>query len=186
MNRHARRAAKAMTRYTVKSKDHQIVAVHEAGHAVAKVLAARDFGYEVHEAVAYIDVGSQGPGDLTPDGKMILRSQGVTYGPIFSKEISLAAAEFQDGFFADRASPTIEGNDRRELFCGTLNAGRTARADIKKWFRIRAFDAVAGCVAEANFSKRDFGELFFEDYSAERDRDGIAYDASFQKRYRAN
>jgi hypothetical protein len=25
---------------------------------------------------------------------------------------------------------------------------------------------VAGCIAEANFSKRDFGELFFEDYSA--------------------
>jgi hypothetical protein len=108
---------------------------------------------------------------------MTLRSQGVTYGPVFSKEISLAAAEFLDGFFADRASPTIEGNDRREFFCGILNAGRTAGADIKQWFRIRAFDAVAGCIAEANFSKRDFGELFFEEYSAESDRDSIAFDA---------
>jgi hypothetical protein len=177
MNRHARRAAKAMARHTVKPKDHQIVAVHEAGHAVAKVMAARDFGYEVHEAVAYIDVGSQGPSDLTPDGKVILRSQGVIYGPIFSKEISLAAAEFQDGFLADRASLTIQGNDRSELFSGILNAGRTAGADISKWFRIRAFGAVAGCIAEANLSERDFGELFFEDWSAEFDRDGIAFDA---------
>jgi phage-related protein len=40
MNRQTRRAAKAMARHTVKSKDHQIVAVHEAGHAVAKVMAA--------------------------------------------------------------------------------------------------------------------------------------------------
>jgi hypothetical protein len=42
---------------------------------------------------------------------------------------------------------------------------------------MRAFDAVAGCGAEANFSKRDFGELFFEDYSAEFDRNGTAFDA---------
>jgi len=177
MNRHARRAAKAMARRTLKSKDRQIVAVHEAGHAVAKVLAARDFGYEVHEAVAHIDVGSKGSGDLSSGGKMILGSQGVTYGPVFSKEISVAAAKFKDGFFADRASLTIKGNDRRELFCGILNAARTAGADIKKWFGIRAFDAVAGSVAEAIFSKRDFGELFFQDPSAELDRSGIAYDA---------
>jgi hypothetical protein len=116
MNRQTRRAAKATARQTSKSKYHEIVAVHEAGHAVAKVMAAPDFGYEVHEAVSYIDVGSQGPGNLAPDGKMILRSQGVTYGPVFSKEISLAAAEFLDGCFADRASPAIEGNDRCEFF----------------------------------------------------------------------
>ena len=166
-----------MARHTPKRKYHQIVAVHEAGHAVAKVMAAPDFGYEVHEAVAYIDVGSQEPCGLTPDGKMILRSQGVTYGPTFSKEISLAAAGFTAAFFADRTSLTVQGNDRRELFCGILNAARTAGADINRWFRIRAFDAVAGCVAEANFSKRDFGELFFQDYAAESDRGGIAHDA---------
>jgi hypothetical protein len=177
MNRRTRRAAKAMARHALKSKDHQIVAVHEAGHAVAKVLAARDFGYEGHEAVAYIDVGSPGPSALTTDGKVILHSQGATYGPIFSKEISLAAAEFQDSFFADGTSLPIEGNHRREFFCGILNAARTAGADINKWFRIRAFGAVAGSVAEANFSKRDFGELFFRDYSAESDRGGILYDA---------
>lgn len=177
MNRQTRRAAKAMARHTVKSKDHQIVAVHEAGHAVAKMMAARHFGYEIHEAVEHIDVGSQGPGDLTSDGKMILLSQGVTYGPVFSKEISLAAAKFKDGFLADRASLTIKGKDCRELFCGILNAARTAGADIKRWFRIRAFDAVAGSIAEAIFSKRDFGKLFWQDYSAETDRGGVALDA---------
>jgi hypothetical protein len=176
MNRHARRAAKTMARHTLKPKDHQIVAVHEAGHAVAKALAAPDFGYEVDEAVAYIDVGSQGPSWLASDGKMILRSQGVTYGPTFSKEISLAAEEFKAAFLADRASLTVQGNDSREFLCGILNAARTAGADIKRWFRIRAFDAVAGCIAEAIFSKRDFGELFF-DHSAERDRRDIARDA---------
>jgi hypothetical protein len=177
MNRQTRRAAKAMARHTPKPKYQQIVAVHEAGHAVAKALAAPDFGYEVHEAVAYIEVGSQEPCGLTPDGKMILRSQGVTYGPTFSKEISLAADEFKAAFFADRASPTVQGNDSRELFCGILNAAQTAEADIKRWFRIRAFYTVAGCVAEANFSKRDFGELFFQYYAAESDRGGIAHDA---------
>jgi hypothetical protein len=177
MNRQTRRAAKAMARHTPKPKYHQIVAVHEAGHAVAKVMTAPDFGYEVHEAVAYIDVGSREPCGLTPDGKMILRSQAVTYGPTFSKEISLAAAEFKAAFFADRTSLTVQGNDSRELFCGILNAAQTAGADIKMWFRIRAFDAVAGCVAEANFSKRDFGELFFQDYATEGDRRDIAHDA---------
>jgi len=177
MNRQTRRAAKAMARHTPKRKYHQIVAVHEAGHAVAKALAAPDFGYEVHEAVAYIDVGSQEPCGLTPDGKMILRSQGVTYGPLFSKEISLAAEEFKAAFLGDRASLAVQGSDSREFFCGTLNAARTAGADIMRWFRIRAFEAVAGCVAEANFSKRDFGELFFQDYSAECDRGSIAHDA---------
>jgi hypothetical protein len=166
-----------MARHTPKRKYHQIVAVHEAGHAVAKVMAAPDFGYEVHEAVAYIDVGSQGPGTLSLDGKMILRSQGVTYGPLFSKEISLAAEEFKAAFLGDRTSVTVQGNDSREFFCGTLNAARTAGADIKRWFRIRTFDAVAGCIAEAIFSKRDFGELFFQDYAAESDRGGVAHDA---------
>jgi hypothetical protein len=170
MNRHIRRAAKAMAR-------HQIVAVHEAGHAVAKALAAADFGYEVHEAVAYIDVGSQGPSWLASDGQMILHSQGVTCGPTFSKEIWLAAAEFKAAFLADRAPLTVQGNDSREFFCGILNAGRTAGADIKRWFRIRAFDAVAGCIAEAIISKRGFGKLFWQDYSAEGDRRGIAHDA---------
>jgi hypothetical protein len=77
MNRQTGRAAKAMARHTSKSKYNEIVAVHEAGHAVAKVMAARDFGYDVHEAVTYIDVGSQEPG-LTPDGEMIVGSHGIT------------------------------------------------------------------------------------------------------------
>ena len=165
-----------MARHTLKPKDHQIVAIHEAGHAIAKVMTAPDFGYKVNQAVTYIDIGSQGPGRVSPDGKMILRSQAVTYGPMFSKEISLAAAEFKAAFLGDRASLTVQGDESREFFCGFLNAARTAGADIKRWFRIRAFDAVAGCVAEANFSKRDFGELFFEDYSAEGDRGSIAHD----------
>jgi hypothetical protein len=58
-NRQTRRAAKAIARHTPKSKYHQIVAVQEVGYAVAKVTAAPDFGYEVHEVVAYIDVGSR-------------------------------------------------------------------------------------------------------------------------------
>jgi hypothetical protein len=45
MNRHERRAARARARHAAKNSNAHIVAVHEAGHAVARVLVAGELGY---------------------------------------------------------------------------------------------------------------------------------------------
>ena len=72
-----------------------IVAVHEAGHAVAKVLAAGELGYSITEAINHIDIGTDESWGQSTDGKMMLRSQGVTFGPIFSRDINAASREFR-------------------------------------------------------------------------------------------
>ena len=50
MNRHERDAAE--------NEDPYIVAVREAGHAVAKVVAARELGYGIIEAIDRIEIGT--------------------------------------------------------------------------------------------------------------------------------
>jgi hypothetical protein len=55
MNRHQRRAAEAQD--TSKKLD-PAVAIHEAGHAVARVLGAADFGLPAEKMISHIDVGT--------------------------------------------------------------------------------------------------------------------------------
>jgi hypothetical protein len=146
MNRHDRRAAQAKARHAGKNGISQIVAVHEAGHAVAKVLAAGELGYSINEAVKYIDMGTGDSLRRSVDGKMMLRSQGVTFGPIFSRDIQTASSEFAQSFMGDRGS--LEGRESFELRSKVVELGRAAGADIGKWFRARVFDAVSGSIAD--------------------------------------
>jgi hypothetical protein len=176
MNRHVRRAAKAKGRRSLSSKHHRVAAIHEAGHAVAKVLAAAEMGYEVNDAISYIEMGVEAQGHMSADGKMLMFSEAVTFGPTLTKEIALAAAEFTTAYRA-RAGDRVRGSQNREFLAQVIERARAAGADIGKWFRARAFIAVAGPVAEAIFLNRSFGELFWEDYASESDRRGTALDA---------
>jgi hypothetical protein len=178
MNRQARRAAKAMARHTLKPKDHQIVAVHEAGHAIAKVMTAAELGYAAKEIIAHIDIGIDQRATPSADGKIMLRSQGVTVGPEFSKEISAAAEGIVKAAVCSTPgseAQVLEG--RREFRGRVLGAGRAAGADIAQWFRARVFDAVAGPMAEAIFTNQTFRDVFWEGYAAASDRGAIAVDA---------
>ena len=146
MNRHDRRAAQAKARHAGKNGISQIVAVHEAGHAVAKVLAAGEFDYSINEAIKYIDIGTDESWGQSTDGRMITRSQAVTYGPTFSRDIDEASLEFTQSFMRGRG--TLEGREANEFWSKVVELGRAAGADIGKWFRARVFVAVSGSIGD--------------------------------------
>src|ERR1700731_4078074 len=76
MNRHQRRAAKAQG--ISKTLD-PVVAIHEAGHAVARVLSATDFGRTAEEMISHIDVATgESLGESFFDKSVTLKSQAVT------------------------------------------------------------------------------------------------------------
>src|SRR5439155_17703469 len=80
--------------YLAKNSDSHVVAVHEAGHAVAKVLAAGEPGYGINKAISHIDVGT---------GES-LSGSGVTYGPVLSRDIKTASHEFEQSFVRGRGT----------------------------------------------------------------------------------
>jgi hypothetical protein len=85
MNRHQRRAAKTEG---VDKKLDPIIAIHEAGHVVARVLSAEDFGLPAEKMISYIEVGTrQNMGVSHFDKSVTLTSQAVTYGPTLSAEL---------------------------------------------------------------------------------------------------
>jgi hypothetical protein len=174
MNRKSRRAARATARHAAKNSDSQIVVVHEAGHAVAKVLAAGELGYSIHEAIRHIEIGTDESWNQSVDGNMIMRSQGVTYGRIFSRDINQASLEFRQSFMRDPG--TLEGHEQLEYSSKVVELGRAAGADIAKWFRARTFDAVSGSIAEAIFSHRTFNDVWYG-YQAANDLLSVVHDA---------
>jgi hypothetical protein len=113
MNRLDRRAAQARARHPGKNDTSRIVAVHEAGHAVAKVLAAGELGYGINEAIGNIDIGTDESWGQSTDGRMITRSQAVTYGPTFSRDIDEASLEFTQSFMRGRG--TLEGREANDV-----------------------------------------------------------------------
>ncbi len=86
MNRNARRAARAKARTTPIDR---VAAVHEAGHAVGRLLTAKAMGYSFDEAVTSIEIGT-GAGWQSADGKVVLNSQAICYGPAFSRDLQAA------------------------------------------------------------------------------------------------
>ena len=179
MNRKDRRRAKALAGRSLDDDTRTVISIHEAGHAVAKVLAAGQLGRSISESISYIDMGSQK--DLGPsiDGTMVLRSQAVTFGPMFSREITSSATEFMQGCFAEHGVPegsnalVLKGGDSSKI----IGLARAAGADIGKWFRARTFDAVAGAMAESIISNQSFTEVFWKGYGAYSDRQSVASDA---------
>jgi hypothetical protein len=113
MNRHERRAAKVRARLVAKNGGSHIVAVHEAGHAIAKVLAAEELGYSINEAIDRIEIGVGETLGRSVDGRMITRSQAVTYGPTFSRDIDEASLEFTQSFMRGRG--TLEGREANDV-----------------------------------------------------------------------
>jgi hypothetical protein len=181
MNRHERRAAKVRARLAAKNSDLHIVAVHEAGHAVAKVLAAGELSYGIDEAIDRIEMGMADSLGRSGDGRMITISQGVTFGPMFSPDILEASREFKQTYFSERGHPKqviLEGQEQIEYLSKFVELGRTAGADIGKWFRARVFDAVSGSMAEAIFSKRAFYDVW-HGYEAESDEFSVVRDAEW-------
>jgi hypothetical protein len=177
MNRHERRKAKALSRLGHKNNGPTVAAVHEAGHAVAKVLAIGELGYSIDDAIKYIDMGSNQAFGPSVDGQMMMYSQGVTFGPKFSKQIEEASREFKQAYLSEHEHGVLQGAETHEFLSKFVELGRAAGADIGKWFRARVFDAVTGSIAEAIVTKRTFNDVW-NGYQAEGDVSGVMRDAS--------
>lgn len=158
MNRHQRRKAEKLTR---SMKLDRVVAIHEAGHAVARVLTASDMGLKPEEAVAYIQIG----GDImsahsSHDGQATLISQAITYGPMFSDEIS--------AHMHDR-------DTSREALLKIVSDARAAGADIERWATAKALISVFASAAEAKLRGLPLLDVW-ESYQSENDMRDMARD----------
>jgi hypothetical protein len=154
MNRKERRAAAAKARNAKNviaqaDDDHRVLAVHEAGHAVVRVLTAEDFGRSREEAVNCIEVGGHKGVTTTADGNINI-PDAITLAPRLSKELEDAADA--DGTFktGDASFEDIEQ---------FLKRSRGAGLDVDRWLNAMLLICVAGPLAEAKFSKRDPKEV---------------------------
>jgi len=117
------------------SKD--IVKVHEAGHAVMRVLTARDWGYAPEEAVDHIAMRRRA---LRLD--KTAASSATTYGPMFSRALDVPM----------RSLGTQPGN--AEL-AAALARCREQGLDVDGWLAIKLMIILAGPVAEARWIEQD-------------------------------
>jgi hypothetical protein len=150
MNRHERRAAKAVAR---SAKIDRVVAVHEAGHAVARFLTAADLGFSTNDAISYIEVA---PDAVTQsvDKRMNFRTQATTFGPMLSKEI-------QEMFEGDCASlGGLSGRLAFEALSGIITKARSAGIDVNKWLRAKSLISVFGAAAEARYTSKRFEDVW--------------------------
>jgi hypothetical protein len=136
MNRHERRKASKLTR---QMKLDRVVAIHEAGHAVARVLTADDMGLKPEEAVAWIEVGLDASAREGCDGQNVLVSQATTYGPMFSREIE------------QHTTKTPGTALTTDVLLDTVAKARKAGADIEAWLSARSLFTVFASVAEVKW-----------------------------------
>jgi hypothetical protein len=150
MKRHQSRAPEAEAK---SAKIERVVAIHEAGHAVARYLTADDFGHTTDHAISYIDLAPATPPLQSVDGTMSLTFQATTYGPMLSTEIQKVATRN----FADIMH---SGEFTMEHVAEAIAKARLDGADIFKWLRARVLIEVFGAAAEAKYSGKAFEEVW--------------------------
>jgi hypothetical protein len=158
MNRRERRIAASHVR---KAELDPIIAIHEAGHAVARYLTAAEMGFPVEESIIHIEISPGTSLGASSDGRTYLVSQAVTFGPMFSAEINELV-----GATTDLAEIT-----------GLVAAAVARGFDISTWLEARALITVFGPMAEAVARRKSFHDVW-ESYESEADvrslvRDGV-------------
>jgi hypothetical protein len=148
------------------AKIERVVAIHEAGHAVARYLTAEDLGHATDPAISYIDVAPATPVGQSIDGTMNLKLQAITYGPMLSKDIQeVAARDFADIMSSNQFT--------MEHVAQVLATARSEGADISKWLHARILIAVFGAAAEAKFLGKPLEDVWGA-YETEADmRDAV-------------
>jgi hypothetical protein len=128
------------------------VTVHEAGHAVGRVLVAGSLGWRPNEAIAYIDV-HVAPSTIgkSIDGTHELRSQATTYGQFLSRPM----LEFLESKIRSGRSLEITREHFAEM--------RAAGIDVDDWFRAKSVECIFGPMAEAKSLGKPFNEVFNDD-----------------------
>jgi hypothetical protein len=144
MNRAQRRAEKAISKRQPLAK---YLAIHEAGHAVARILTAEDFGRSADECVIRIDIEAQDAGEiiLALDGSTKMQVGATCFGLMFSKEID----EFLKSYFSDGLQGFSRANLRERE--GAFAEARRRGVAVDRWLRARLLIDVFGAAAEAKF-----------------------------------
>ena len=176
MNRHQRREAKAKAKNATVDP---LVAVHEAGHALARYLTAEMMGCSEEHSVTSIvvHVPQEMPKTKSLDGQMVKSTAATTYGPMFSNEITAvsSAMEKAKGWSdlpnEERAAIWSSLENLREL----METAREQGCDVEKWLRARAVIAVAGAVAESGYRGVPWDEVW-DEYESEDDMRSLVGD----------
>jgi hypothetical protein len=148
MNRNARRAAQAQARTRTVDR---VTAVHEAGHAVARLLTAEDMGLPFDRAVHSIEIGT-GPSWRSSDGRIVLNSQAICYGPAVSRELQVAYK---------LKYPDCEPISADELNARLLNVGTAEQRAVSG--RAKMVITAMGAAAEARLSDTSWEKVFLSD-----------------------
>lgn len=151
MNRNARRAAQAQARTRTIDR---VTAVHEAGHAVGRLLTAEDMGVPFDQAVHSIEIGA-GPHWRSADGRIVLHSQAICYGPAVSRELQVA---YQQTY------PRREQISADELNARLLNIGTAEQRAVSG--RAKMIISAMGAAAEARLNGTFWEEVFLSDACA--------------------
>jgi uncharacterized protein (UPF0335 family) len=169
MNRSQRRAAKAKEKVV---KLDRVVAVHEAGHAVARFLVADDFGRPPEEMIGYIEVGLRHPvGGRLFNKSVTMVAQATTFGATFSAELQSVIA--RTAAVTDRK--TITNDEIRDAF----TVARSEGIDVDRWLKARMLIMTLASGAEAMHTGRSIHEVWTSPESESDQRD------AFQDGYRA-
>jgi hypothetical protein len=156
MNRHERRAAKSKSRTT----GHRIVAIHEAGHACGRVLAAPAFELSPADMIDSIVIGSgQVIGRSHMSRSTLLISQAVTYGPLLSAAMRTAVDE------RNVPGSTLTYQHIARL----LTIARGEGLNVDEWLRGQLLQIAMGSAAEAKYTGASV-ETVWDSYASEGDR----------------
>jgi hypothetical protein len=133
----------------------RLVLVHEAGHAVCRVLTARSLGWRADEVIDRIEIYP------VPIAKGPVRAQATYLGKYLSRHM--------EGYRAANHYPPIG----KTLFAAMRKAGIA----VDSWYRAQCLTAIFGPMAEAKATGRRFNEVWV-DQSATCDvqdtlRDGL-------------
>lgn len=137
MNRNKRRAENVRLRA---SSPNWPTAVHEAGHAVGRLLTAQAMGFSLEDAVARIEIGG---GQSMQSGSVLLAPEATCIGPAMSLELQRAY---------NRANPEqrkLSTDEFRELMWSMTTIEQRTNSARSKMLII-----AMGPAAEARLTKR--------------------------------
>jgi hypothetical protein len=157
MNRREQRIAASHVR---KAQLDPIIAIHEAGHAVARYLTAAEMGFSVEESIIHIEISPGTSLGASSDGRTYLISQAVTFGPMFSAEINELVGATTD---------LVE-------ITGLVAAAVARGFDISTWLEARALITVFGPMAEAVARRKSFHDVW-DSYESEADVRSLVRDS---------
>jgi hypothetical protein len=160
MNRRERRGRAKQVRSSSGSLA-KATAIHEAGHAVARFVTARELGFEAEEAIFYMEIDLDPHPRPTLDGKAMVSASGVTFGPNYSRPM-------MDYLKANPVPQSLDPPDPA-VALAQVTACKAAGIDVARWASLKVLAYLAGPAAEAKFLGKMPSEVL-KGYECEDDK----------------